>query len=43
MTPKETVMVIHDSFAAGDMDKFASLLADDCTIVTNGMHILSGT
>ena len=43
MTPKETVQVIYDSFAAGDMEKFSSVLADDCTLVMNGMHILSGT
>ena len=43
MTPKEIVAAIYDSFSAGDMDKFASVLADDCILFMNGMHILSGT
>lgn len=43
MTPKETVQVIYDAFASGDMEKFASVFADDCVAVMNGMHVVSGT
>lgn len=43
MTPKETVQVIYDAFASGDMEKFASVFSEDCICVMNGMHAVSGT
>ena len=43
MTPKDTVQLIFNAFAVGDMEKFSSVLADDCTLIINRMNILSGT
>ena len=43
MIPKVTIQVIFNAFAAGDMEKLSSVLADDWTLVINGMTILSGT
>ena len=42
MIPKVTIQVIFNAFAAGDMEKLSSVLADDWTLVINGMTILSG-
>tara|TARA_E500000331_G_scaffold183426_1_gene176642 strand:+ start:58 stop:219 length:162 start_codon:yes stop_codon:yes gene_type:complete len=43
MTPEKILKVIYDSFAIGDMEKFASVLADDCVAVRNGVHVISRT
>jgi len=43
MTPKEIVQSAYDCFATGDMETFASLFAEDATIVVNGMHKFSRT
>jgi ketosteroid isomerase-like protein len=43
MTPKEIAQSAYDCFASGGMETFASLFAEDATIVVNGMSKFSRT